>query len=167
MVCRALVLAGFAVAAIVSGFAQSANAQSPTTTRIEPRPFYGAVVTIEEGVRVFRPLPPTGHIIINPGHKTPLNLIEQRREESHNYHYYKSSSNGGGASGDNSGVVGGVPYGLGSGNGGYYNGRGYGARGHNHRGGGFGNYKTLAPRGHGQRHGSRGHGGGRGGKAGH
>jgi hypothetical protein len=45
-----------------------------TTTRIEPRPFYGATVTLEEGVRVFRPLPPTGHMIINPQGRTPLNL---------------------------------------------------------------------------------------------
>lgn len=43
-------------------------------TRIETRPYYGAVITIEQGVRVFRPLPPHRHIIINPGGKTPLNL---------------------------------------------------------------------------------------------
>ena len=55
-------LAGVSVA-----FAQS-------TTRIEPRPVYGAIVTIEEGVRVFRPLPPERHVIINPGGATPLNL---------------------------------------------------------------------------------------------
>ena len=43
------------------------------TTRIEPRPFYGATVTIEDGVRVFRPLPPHDRIIIvNPGGTTPL-----------------------------------------------------------------------------------------------
>jgi hypothetical protein len=51
-----------------------ARAQDAYTTRIEPRPFYGATVTIEEGVRVFRPLPPHRQIIINPGQKTPLNL---------------------------------------------------------------------------------------------
>jgi hypothetical protein len=45
-----------------------------STTRIETRPFYGATVTLEEGVRVFRPLPPTKHMIINPQGRTPLNL---------------------------------------------------------------------------------------------
>ena len=43
-----LALAGFASA----GLAVTANAQS--TTRIETRPFYGAVVTLEQGVRVYR-----------------------------------------------------------------------------------------------------------------
>ena len=36
----------------------------PRTTRIEPRPFYGATVTIEAGVRVFRALPPHDRVII-------------------------------------------------------------------------------------------------------
>ena len=66
----------------------AAFAQSPSTTRIETRPFYGATVTLEEGVRVFRPLPPHGRIIINPGGATPLNLsYEENRTVSHNYHY--------------------------------------------------------------------------------
>ena len=42
------------------------------TTRIEPRPFYGATVTLEEGVRVFRPLPRHDRVIINPGNATPV-----------------------------------------------------------------------------------------------
>lgn len=44
------------------------------TTRIETRPVYGATVTIEQGVRVFRPLPPTQHVVVNPGGVTPLYL---------------------------------------------------------------------------------------------
>ena len=44
----------------------------PRTTRIEPRPVYGAIITLEAGVRVFRPLPPHDRIIINPGNATPL-----------------------------------------------------------------------------------------------
>ena len=44
------------------------------TTRIETRPYYGAVVTIEHGVRVFRPVPPTQHLIVNPDGATPLQL---------------------------------------------------------------------------------------------
>jgi hypothetical protein len=47
--------------------------QDAFTTRVEPRPIYGAVVTIEHGVRVYRPVPPTTHLIINPD-RVPLML---------------------------------------------------------------------------------------------
>ena len=46
----------------------------PRTTRIEPRAVYGAIVTREHGVRVFRPLPPHDRIIINPGNATPVGI---------------------------------------------------------------------------------------------
>lgn len=63
-------------------------AGAASLTRIETRPFYGATVTIEEGVRVFRPLPSHRHIIINPDGKTPLNLtIEDRNVTVHQYQY--------------------------------------------------------------------------------
>ncbi len=62
-----------AAAGLFTAIALPAAADS-YTTRIEPRPFYGATVTLEEGVRVFRPLPPTRHMIINPQGRTPLNL---------------------------------------------------------------------------------------------
>lgn len=63
-------------------------ADAASLTRIETRPFYGATVTIEEGVRVFRPLPPHKHIIINPDGKTPLNLtFEERNVTVHQYQY--------------------------------------------------------------------------------
>ncbi len=52
--------------------AGSAGAQS-FTTRIETKPYYGAVVTLEHGVRVYRPLPPDRQVIINPD-RVPLNL---------------------------------------------------------------------------------------------
>ena len=62
------------------------------TTRIEPRPFYGATVTLEEGVRVIRPLPPERQVIINPGNATPLSLgfndthvYENRMVRNYNY----------------------------------------------------------------------------------
>jgi hypothetical protein len=54
------------------------------TTRIETRPFYGATVTLEEGVRVFRPLPRHDRVIINPGGMTPLSLSYS---ESRNYSF--------------------------------------------------------------------------------
>jgi hypothetical protein len=78
----------------ISLSAGAALASEASTTRIEPRPFYGATVTLEAGVRVFRPLPPHKNIIINPDHKTPLNLtiedVTEKRtinsNETHNYH---------------------------------------------------------------------------------
>ncbi len=51
----------------------SAGAQA-VTTRIETRPYYGAITTIEHGVRVTRALPPHDRIIINPNGATPLSL---------------------------------------------------------------------------------------------
>lgn len=80
-------------AAGVTAFPASAESES-FTTRIEPRAFYGATVTIEEGVRVFRPLPSQRQVIINPGGVTPLSLgYSENRvyEESHNYNYGEGS----------------------------------------------------------------------------
>lgn len=87
-----------AIAALAAGaaaaFAAPAVAQEAFTTRIEPRPFYGAVVTMESGVRVFRPLPPTRQVIVNPGGQTPLNLgyydtrvTEHSTSTNHHYNY--------------------------------------------------------------------------------
>ncbi|MBS0270847.1 MAG: hypothetical protein JSS54_17970, partial [Proteobacteria bacterium] len=56
----------------ISLLAASANADR-FTTRIETRPYYGAVVTLEHGVRVYRPLPPDRYVIINPD-RVPLSL---------------------------------------------------------------------------------------------
>lgn len=80
-------------AAAMAALATSAQAQG-YTTRIETRPFYGAVVTLEEGVRVFRPLPPTRHMIINPGGRTPIELEfggvhVDGRSRPHDYEYLK------------------------------------------------------------------------------
>lgn len=61
-----------AVFALVASVA-AAQAQA-VTTRIETRPYYGAVTTIEKGVRVTRALPPHDRIIINPEGKTPVSL---------------------------------------------------------------------------------------------
>lgn len=56
----------------ISLLAASANADR-FTTRIETRPYYGAVVTLEHGVHVYRPLPPDRYVIINPS-QVPLSL---------------------------------------------------------------------------------------------
>lgn len=67
----------FAVVALVAAsalIAPIASAQQAHTTRIQPKAFYGAVVSEQAGVRVWRPLPPDRHVIINPGGKTPLAL---------------------------------------------------------------------------------------------
>ena len=66
----------------------TATAQDATTTRIETRAFYGATVTLEAGVRVFRPLPPHSKVIINPGGATPLHLgHDEYKATTHNYNY--------------------------------------------------------------------------------
>lgn len=59
---------------LISAAAPAAMADDSATIRIEPRPVYGATITIEEGVRVYRPLPPEKYVIVNPGGQTPLNL---------------------------------------------------------------------------------------------
>lgn len=124
----------------------SASAGDAYTTRIEPRGFYGATISIEEGVRVFRPLPPVRHVIVNPGGTTPLNLsfsdvrVDERRT-NYNYNY-----NEGGAAG-----YGGSFYGLG---GGFFGG-GYGGHGKGTRG--------VAPSRDSGGHGGGHHGGGKGG----
>ncbi len=79
---------GFATAAAALLAASSALAE-PTTTRIETRPFYGATVTLEEGVRVFRPLPRHERVIINPNGQTPLSLSFNETRE---YSYHHSTS---------------------------------------------------------------------------
>ncbi len=67
-------------------FAASTAFADGLTTRIETRPFYGATVTLEEGVRVFRPLPRHERVIINPNGQTPLSLsFNETREYS--YHH--------------------------------------------------------------------------------
>lgn len=72
--------------------ASVATAAAQSTTRIETRPFYGATVTIEEGVRVFRPLPPDQRVIINPDGQAPVslgfnetNVYERRVVKNYNY----------------------------------------------------------------------------------
>lgn len=89
-----ILFSGLAASALLA-LASPAVAGDAYTTRIEPRAFYGASVTIEEGVRVFRPLPAERHVIVNPGGSTPLSLgyndtrvIEQ--STSQNYYYDNS-----------------------------------------------------------------------------
>ena len=74
--------------------AGAAAASDSKTIRIEPRAFYGATISLEAGVRVFRPLPPTKHMIINPD-KTPLHL--SLTEATHNIN--NNTVNGGGHGG--------------------------------------------------------------------
>ncbi len=67
-------IAAAAAAGLPLALAVPALAIDSYTTRIEPRAVYGATVTIEEGVRVYRPIPSEQHVIINPGGTTPLSL---------------------------------------------------------------------------------------------
>ncbi len=68
---KILMLGGAVAAATVLGPAIAEQAQ---TTRIVTEPQYGAIVTVEHGVNVYRPVPPTQHLIVNPQGKTPLVL---------------------------------------------------------------------------------------------
>lgn len=53
------------------GFSTSAFAEG-RIIQVEPRPTYGATVSIESGVRVYRPLPAGARtVIVNPS-RTPL-----------------------------------------------------------------------------------------------
>jgi hypothetical protein len=134
--------------AIAAGALSVAAAVTPAsaagTTRIETRPFYGAVVTVEEGVRVFRPLPSTERVIINPHGATPLSLGFNETyvtERNYNYNYNETED----SAGSGGGYVGG----------GFIGGYGrYGGRGHGRRGGLGGVPKFGGGR--------RGHGGGHG-----
>jgi hypothetical protein len=124
---------------VMFGLAGLARAES-FTTRIEPRPFYGAVITLEEGVRVIRPLPPERQVIINPD-GTPLTLgfsdthvYEQSSQSNYNYNADGSEAGGGGS------PVYSAPYfanGRGFGRGRFGMGNHFGNHGGFHRGRGF------------------------------
>lgn len=123
-----------ASAALVAGSALT-PVWAAGTTRIETRPFYGAVVTMEEGVRVFRPLPPTERVIVNPNGATPLSLGFNETyvtERNYNYNYTEGSDNSG-SGGD---IIGGFWGGYGGWGGYGRNGRHghHSGRGHHHRG---------------------------------
>lgn len=90
---RAITIAALAAAV---GTVPTLALGEAATVRIEPRNYYGAIVTIEKGVRVYRPLPPVKYVIINPGNApVSLNLTdvnERHYSTSHNYHYGDGSS---------------------------------------------------------------------------
>lgn len=95
---RKLLLAATSAATMM---AISAPLSAAETVRIETRPFYGATVTLEEGVRVFRPLPADKRVVINPGGRTPLSLnFQDSRSVSNNFstsdnnYHYNDGSNG-------------------------------------------------------------------------
>lgn len=78
----------FLIASLALGTVPATNANAQSTTRIETNPSYGAIVTIENGVKVYRVLPRHDRVIINPGGKTPLHLgYEQVTVDEHNYNY--------------------------------------------------------------------------------
>jgi hypothetical protein len=93
-------LAMIAALAVAGAFAR-VHPCAQVTARVETRPVYGATVTLEHGVRVYRPLPPPDRAIINPGGRKPLVLGE--------YGY----SNDAAASGDgDEGDIAGAPSGF-------------------------------------------------------
>ena len=50
-----------------SGYGYGTAQPNSQTTRIVTQPIYGATVTLEHGVRVWRPIPPTTNMIVDPG----------------------------------------------------------------------------------------------------
>lgn len=135
----------FAASALIATALPVTAAQAQGyTTRIETRPFYGATVTLEEGVRVIRPLPPERQVIINPDGQTPLSLgfnetkVYERRDV-HNYNSYEGPAAG-------SRAVYGGSFGAG-----WYNGA---RQGHGH---GLPNGVSGGPPGGGGQHGGRHH----------
>lgn len=62
-----------AAAGLLAVVSTTAYAESGTTRIVHDEP-YGAIVTKEAGVLVFRGLPPTRKVIVNPEGKTPLDL---------------------------------------------------------------------------------------------
>jgi len=59
----------------------AAQAESGTVRILHDEP-YGAIVTKEAGVLVFRGLPPTRKVIVNPDGKTPLELKQTEVTET-------------------------------------------------------------------------------------
>lgn len=75
----------FALSLLAAALPITGASAESSTIRIEPRPYYGAVVTLEQGVRVWRPLPPTRHMIINPtGAPVHVNVADIRETITHN-----------------------------------------------------------------------------------
>jgi hypothetical protein len=101
-------LALIAAATFAAFGVPAASAYDGGLVRIEPKPYYGAVVTMEHGVRVYRPLPTQNLMIINPN-KTPVSLsfsrtIEHKAAERGD----GGNGNGGGRDGDNGSRYGGI-----------------------------------------------------------
>ncbi len=87
----------------IAATAGAATANDGGLIRIEPRLFYGATVTMENGVRVWRALPATRQMIINPTN-APVNVnIADVREQitNHNHNYVHGVP---AASGDHAGA---------------------------------------------------------------
>ncbi|ASP34475.1 hypothetical protein [Labrenzia sp. VG12] len=75
-ICKTL-LAATGLSLMASGAALAGD-----TTRILHDEPYGAIVTKEAGVLVFRGLPPTRKVVVNPGGKTPLELKQTEVNET-------------------------------------------------------------------------------------
>lgn len=84
-----------ATAGFMGLFSSSVAFAESSTIRIDEEQQRGASITIEAGVLVYRGLPPTRFLVINPGGKTPLSLdLSEKRElkvsrsVSYNQHDY-------------------------------------------------------------------------------
>lgn len=64
----------YALAASALVLGTAAHAGGASTTRVVPEEVYGATVSVEEGVRVFRPLPSDRLVIVNPHGQTDIDV---------------------------------------------------------------------------------------------
>lgn len=75
-----------------AAFLASASAASaePSTVRIVTKPYTSAIVTIEQGVRVWRALPRTTLVIMTPHAHTPvaIDVGVYGERQRHHHHYY-------------------------------------------------------------------------------
>lgn len=79
---RKALLGGLCAATLAATAGVGAACAESATVRIHNGTPYGAIVTRERGVTVYRALPPTQRVIINPGGKTPLSLTINEMEVS-------------------------------------------------------------------------------------
>ncbi len=79
---RLSVAALFLVLGSALAFAQDGS----STTRVEKRAVYGATVTEEQGVWVFRPIPPTRNMVIAPADGPAVNLSLNQTEKDVRYY---------------------------------------------------------------------------------
>jgi hypothetical protein len=134
---RLTVIAATLVASVAA--APVAMADGGGLVRIEPRPYYGAVVTVEKGVRVYRALPSQHLMVINPNN-APVNITYNRTIDN------RTVESGGTAPVESGLNDYGPRLGIGSYGNGFGNGFGFGQGPRRNASGGVGAFSNVGPR---------------------